>query len=101
MQCFWHSGRGEHQPFSSKRNSDRTPFETREIFYARVDELWRKEEKYNYLEAKQHYHNIEWQQMNPDKNYTWLTEGLHAEFDTFIPIGSKKAKATKSSRETM
>ena len=66
-----------------------------EIFYAHVDEFWRKEEKYNYLNSKQHYRNVEWQQLTPDSRYTWFTEGLHAEFDTFIPIGTKKAKAGK------
>ena len=66
-----------------------------EIFYARVDEFWRKEEKYHYLNSKQHYQNIDWQQLTPDSRYTWLTEGLHAKFDTFIPMGSKEAKSTK------
>ena len=28
----------------------------------------------------------------PDSRHTWLTEGLHAEFDTFLPMGSKEAK---------
>ncbi len=66
-----------------------------EIFYARVDELWRKEDKYRYLEAKEQYHNIEWQTIRPDKRHTWLTEGLHAEFESFMPLGSKEAKAAK------
>ncbi len=66
-----------------------------EIFYARVDELWRKEEKYRYLDAKEQYRNIEWQPITPDKRHTWLTEGLHAEFETFMPLGSKEAKAAK------
>ncbi len=66
-----------------------------EIFYARVDELWRKEEKYRYLNAKEQYRNIEWQPITPDKRHTWLTEGLHAEFETFMPLGSREAKAAK------
>ena len=66
-----------------------------EIFYARVDEIWRKEDKYRYLDSKGHYRNIEWKAVRPDRRYTWLTEGLHAEFETFIPIGTKKAKAEK------
>ena len=33
--------------------------------------------------------------MNIDAKHTWLTEGLHAEFDTFTPIGTKEAKAVK------
>ena len=66
-----------------------------EIFYARVDEIWRKEDKYRYLDSKEHYRNIEWEPIGPDRRYTWLTEGLHAEFETFLPIGTKKAKAEK------
>ena len=66
-----------------------------EIFYARVDEIWRKEDKYRYLDSKEHYRNIEWQSIRPDQRYTWLTEGLRAEFETFIPIGTQEAKAAK------
>ena len=66
-----------------------------EIFYACVDEFWRKEEKYHYLDSKEHCQNIDWQRITPDKRHTWLTEGLHAEFDTFIPMGTKEMKAQK------
>ena len=66
-----------------------------EIFYARVDEIWRKEDKYRYLDSKEHYRNIEWQSIRPDQRYTWLTEGLRAEFETFIPLGTKEAKAAR------
>ena len=81
--------------FFIKKNAARTDPKPAEIFYARVDEFWRKEEKYHYLDSKQHYQNIEWQQLTPDNRYTWLTEGLHAEFDTFIPMGTKKRKLQK------
>ena len=66
-----------------------------EMFYARVDERWRKEEKYRYLDETEQYGNIEWKRVTPDKRHTWLTEGLHAEFETFVPLGSKEAKAGK------
>ena len=66
-----------------------------EIFYARVDEIWRKEDKYRYLDSKEYYRNIEWQSIRPDQRYTWLTEGLRAEFETFIPMGTKEAKAAR------
>ena len=66
-----------------------------EIFYACVDELWRKEEKYRYLDSKEQYRNIDWKPIKLDKQYTWLTEGLHAGFETFIPMGSKEEKAGK------
>ena len=66
-----------------------------EIFYARVDESWRKEEKYRYLDAKQQYGNVDWTKITPDKRHIWLTEGLHADFETFISLGNREAKATK------
>ena len=66
-----------------------------QIFYACVDEFWRKEDKYDHLNSKQHYQNVEWKRMTLDKRNTWLTEGLHTEFDTFIPIGTKQGKAVK------
>ena len=69
-----------------------------EIFYVRVDESLRKEAKLRYLNSKEHYGNIKWDPLIPDQRYTWLTEGLHAEFETFIPMGSKQAKARNRSR---
>ena len=30
-----------------------------------------------------------------DAKHTWLTEGLHAEFDAFIPMGTKEAKRAR------
>ncbi len=65
------------------------------IFYACVDEFWRKEDKYRYLNAKEYYQNIEWKPITPDQRYTWFTEGLHADFESFIPMGTKQAKAGK------
>ncbi len=82
--------------FFIKRGAENADLQTSEIFYARVDEFWRKEEKYRYLDSKQYYQNIEWKQIAPDSRHTWFTEGLHAEFDTFLPMGSKKAKAAKN-----
>ena len=66
-----------------------------EIFYARLDEFWRKEDKYRYLDSNEHYRNIEWESITPDRRYTWLTEGLQAEFETFIPMGTQAAKKAR------
>ena len=66
-----------------------------DIFYSRVDELWRKEDKYRYLNTKKHYRNIEWKPITPNYLNTWLTEGLHSEFETFISMGTKEAKSQK------
>ena len=82
--------------FFIKNGAIKTDSSPAEIFYTRVDEYWQKEEKYHYLNSKGHYQNVEWQQTIPDSRHTWLTEGLHAEFNTFIPMGTKEAKAQKS-----
>ena len=76
------------------KKADNTNSQT-QIFYACVDKFWRKEDKYDHLNSKQHYQNVEWTRITPDKRNTWLTEGLHAEFDTFIPMGNKEMKAAK------
>ncbi len=69
--------------------------ETPRIFYYRTDEMWNKKQKFDFLTQRQHVGTIEWKPLQPDARHTWLTEGLHAEFDTFIPIGTKAAKAGK------
>ncbi|MXV78407.1 N-6 DNA methylase [Candidatus Poribacteria bacterium] len=72
-------------------NSSNAP----QIFYYRTDDLWNKKQKFDFLNERQHVGGIEWQPIQPDARHTWLTEGLHAEFDTFIPMGSKEAKAVQ------
>ena len=69
------------------------------IYYYHTDELWNKKQKFDFLNECQHTGGIEWQTLQPDARHTWLTEGLHAEFDTFIPMGSKEAKSTKDNSE--
>jgi predicted helicase len=73
--------------------------ETTQIFYASLDEYWRKENKYNFLDKQPHNFDIDWQLIKPNKKHTWLTEGLHEEFDEFIPLGTKAAKAEKGITE--
>ena len=64
------------------------------IHYARVDEFWRKEQKYAYLEEKQHVGNVEWQELQPDAKGNWLTEGMHDEFQELIPLGEKQTTSS-------
>ena len=67
------------------------------IFYHRADDLWSKDQKFAFMNERKHIGKIEWQTIQPDAEHTWLTEGLRPEFKTFIPIGTKKAKAAKGS----
>ena len=71
------------------------PSKPARIFYYRTDDLWRKKQKFDLLNDSQHIGNIAWQTIQPDKQHIWLTEGLSAEFDTFIPMGTKQAKSVK------
>jgi len=64
-----------------------------EIYYARLDEFWKKEEKYEFLKNHGVY-DIEWTLLVPDEKHNWLTEGLRAEFETFLPMGDKINKRT-------
>ena len=65
------------------------------IFYYRTDDLWNREQKFAFLNDSQHVGGIVWESNQPDDRHTWLTKGLHAEFDDFIPMGTKAAKAQK------
>jgi predicted helicase len=62
------------------------------IYYARTGEEWRKEEKYDFLNAKGDISAIDWQELTPDTRYTWLTAGLQDDFETFLPMGIKESK---------
>lgn len=63
------------------------------IFYARVDEFWRKEQRYDFLDEKAHFDNVAWEEVVPDRKNTWLTRSLEDNFDTFLAMGTKEAKA--------
>ncbi len=68
------------------------------IFYHRTDELWDKARKFEFLNEHQHIGELAWQSIQPDARHTWLTEGFHAEFDEFIPMGSRASKPRKETK---
>ncbi len=78
-------------------NSSESP----RIFYYRTDDLWNKQQKFDFLTECQHTGNIPWQPIQPDARQTWLTEGLQPEFETFIPIGNKDTKKSASEEEAI
>ena len=65
------------------------------IYYSGTDWKATRQEKFNRVESAISINGIEWKEITPDKKHTWLTEGLHAEFDTFLPMGSKEARRVK------
>ncbi len=68
---------------------------TREIYYYRVPEFWRKTEKLAFLTQVVDFTKVEWQILQPDKYYNWLTEGLRIEFALFQPLGNKETKGNQ------
>ena len=77
------------------------PSELTRLYYARIDEFWRKEQKYEFLEKHDNYSTVEWREIAPNKNYVWLTEGLQSEFDSFISLGNKEQKAADQEAESV
>ena len=65
------------------------------IFYNSETAKMPKEATFEFLDACEHVGNVNWDMIQPDTRHTWLTEGLREDFDTFILIGSKTAKAAK------
>ncbi len=69
-----------------------------ELWYARVDEWWRKEQKYNFLDAAGARARIDWSRIVPDSKFNWLTTGLRKEFGLFLPLGNKETKFSDEGR---
>ena len=69
--------------------------EPAEIWIYTVEDYLKAREKQQLLVDFGNYANVPMKQTTLNEKHTWLTEGLRAEFDTFFPMGSKKAKATK------
>jgi predicted helicase len=66
------------------------------ILYHAVPVPWRKEEKYAFLEKTGSVAGVKWQKLSPDAKGNWITNDTDEEFDAFLPIGSKAAKAGTS-----
>ena len=67
-----------------------------EIWIYSVDDYLKAREKQQILTDFGNHTNVPMKQVTVDVKHTWLTEGLHIEFDTFTPMGTKEAKAKKS-----
>ena len=64
--------------------------------YYRVPEYWSKSDKLKFLSSRGNISKIEWLDLLPDEKHSWLTEGIHPEFDTFLPLGSREVKAARA-----
>lgn len=63
------------------------------IRYYQASDLLDKKEKLAFLKESNDIDSIEWQTLNPNTKNAWLTEGLEDDFESFIPMGTKEAKA--------
>ena len=66
-----------------------------DIFYNGETAELPKEATFEFLDASEHIGNVNWESIQPDARHTWLTEGLREDFETFLPMGRKQAKAAK------
>ena len=67
-----------------------------EVWIYSAEDYLKAREKQQLLTDLGNYTHVPMKKVTVDAKHTWLTEGLHAEFDTFIPMGTKAAKAQKS-----
>ena len=70
-----------------------------DVWLYSIDDYLKARDKQERLLQFNNYTNVPMKQAAIDARYTWLTEGFHAEFETFIPLGSKEAKAAKGEVE--
>lgn len=68
-----------------------------EIKYDAVPIDWRRGQKTAFLDKMRDYRGIDWRDLKPDKNATWLTHGMRSEFDSFAPIGIKEERGHTTS----
>lgn len=59
------------------------------IDYYALDEYWKKEQKYKYLDNTTHSNHVIWENISSDENYTWITKGLNNNFMSLMPLGIK------------
>ena len=65
------------------------------VFYNGETTEMNKEATFDFLDTCEHIGNVNWDSIQPDARHTWLTEGLREDFETFLPMGTKQAKAKK------
>ena len=76
------------------------PVDSPRVFYNDEAEHGSKAQKFHFLETRKNVGNITWEEIQPNEKHTWLTKGLHDDFDTLIPMGTREAKKEKGTAET-
>ncbi len=63
------------------------------ILYAEVDFRSTRKEKFEFLAKGKNIYGLDLREIAPDKNHTWLTEGMQNDWEESLPMGSKEGKA--------
>ena len=71
------------------------PVDSARIFYNNETELLSKSQTFDFLKTHENIGNVTSEELQPDKKHTWLTKGLHADFDDLTPMGTKDGKRKK------
>ena len=66
--------------------------ETCEIYYHRMGDFLRKEERYEVMQEAGDWSRIEWEELEPVDKYRWFVEPQTKEFESYLSIGSKEDK---------
>ncbi|MCS3859452.1 putative helicase [Salinibacter ruber] len=72
-----------------------------DIYYHRMGEWLRKEERYDVLDTAGDWRGIDWKKLEPNQRHTWLTDGVQGEFESYPSIGNKDARASSEEPETI
>jgi predicted helicase len=59
------------------------------IYYYEVDDFLRKEDKYKLLEKAHDVYGVDWIEITPDKNHTWLTDGMADDWEDMAKLDGK------------
>ena len=63
-----------------------------ELHFSDVNTFWKKEQKYEFLIEKTNIDGVDWKKLIPNKNYTWLTDGIADDFEDYPLMGDKHQK---------
>lgn len=63
------------------------------LFYYRVPENWKKEQKLAWMAERKNLGEISWEELTPDMRHTWLIPENAAAFSSFLPITSSNGES--------
>jgi len=71
------------------------PYKRAKILYSKPAIGQKGIAKLQLLSEKRNVDQLEWQELEPDEKYDWLTENLHFEYTSFLPLGTREAKSAR------